>query len=99
MERSVRGVMSKVCVGIMKGLLNCKNRKLRNSGVSQEGGHDAVSLLSHIVLKNFQFFSHNSGEGERAMFEAVMMQAERGRRRERASDWGRDDRAGWERMG
>jgi hypothetical protein len=50
-------------------------------------------------LKNFQFFSHNSGEGERAMFEAVMMQAERGRRRERASDWGRDDRAGWERMG
>ncbi len=30
------------------------------------------------------------------MFEAVMMQTEQGRRRERASDWGRDDVAGWE---
>jgi hypothetical protein len=86
MERSVRGVMSRVCVGVMEGLLNCKNRNLQNSGVSQEGGHDAVPLLSHIILKNFQFLSHDSEEGERAMFEAVMMQTERGRRRERASD-------------
>jgi hypothetical protein len=78
----------------MKGLLNCKNRKLRNSGDSQEGDHDAVPLLSHIVLTNFQFFSHNSGEGERAMFEAVMMQTEQGRRWEQASDWGRNDVAG-----
>ncbi len=91
--------MSRVCVRVVKGLLNCKNRKLRNSGVSQEGGQDAVPLLSHIILKNFQFSCHNSGEGERAMFEAVMMQTERGRRRELASDWGRDNVAGWELVG
>ncbi len=33
------------------------------------------------------------------MFEAVIMHTERGRRRARTSDWGRDDGAGWELVG
>ncbi len=79
-------VLSRVRLGVVKGLLNCGNRNSQNSRVSQEGGHDAVPLLSHIIFKNFQFFSHGSEEGERAMFEAVMMQTERGGRREQASN-------------
>ncbi len=80
----------------MKRLLNSKERILRNSGVSKQGSHDSIATFPHIVLQNIQFFSHNSGEVERAMFEAFMMQREQGRRRERASVRDGGDGVDWE---
>ncbi len=67
----------------MERLLNVKERKLRNTGVSKQGSHDSVATFPHIVMQYIQFFSHNSGEVERVMFEAFMMQREQGRRQ----DW------------
>ncbi len=88
--------MSRIVKGIVERLLNSKERKLRNSGVSKQGSHDSIATFPHIVLQNIQFFSHNSGEVERAMFEAFMMQRERGRRRDQASVVDGGEGVGWE---
>ncbi len=85
MKRFIRGVVSRIVERIVERLLNGKERKLRNSGVSKQGSHDSIATFPHIVLQNIQYFSHNSGEVEWAMFEAFMMQRERGQRREQAS--------------
>ncbi len=77
--------MSGIVKRIVERLLNGKEGKLRNSGVSKQGSYDSISTVPHIVLQMIQFFSRNSGEVERAMIEAFMMQRERGQRQERAS--------------
>ncbi len=88
--------MSGIVEGIVERLLNGKLRKLRNSGVSKQEGHDSIPTFPHIVLQNIQFFSHNSGEVGRTMIEAIMMQRERGWRRERASVWDGGGGVSWE---
>ncbi len=85
MKGGIKGVIRRIDKGLVQQLSNGKKRKLRNSGVSKQGSHDSIATFPHIVLQNIQFFNHNSGEVERAMFEAFMMLRERGWRRERAS--------------
>ncbi len=84
MKRGVGRVVGRIVEGIVERLLNGKERKLRNSGVSKQGSHGSIATFPHIILRNVQFFNHNSGEIRRAMLEAFIMQRERGRRRERA---------------
>jgi hypothetical protein len=73
MERSVGGVVSGIGLGIVEKLLNRKDRKKRNSGVSKHGSHDTVTFFSHIILTYFQFYSHSSGNREQTVFEAVII--------------------------
>ncbi len=58
---------------ILPGLLNCKEIKLRNVGVSKKGGHDYAFSGVHIVLEDFQLCSHRESEGLRRC--AVIMLA------------------------
>jgi hypothetical protein len=85
MESGVRRVVSGIGERIVEGLLNSKEKKLRNFGVSKQRSHDSIATFPRIILKNIQFFSHNSRELGRAMFEAFMLQSEQGQRRDRAS--------------
>ncbi len=76
MKQCIIRVVNGIVKGIMEWLLNGKEKKLQNSGVSKQGSHDSIATFPHIVLQNIQFFSHNSGEVGRAMFEAFIMQKE-----------------------
>jgi hypothetical protein len=50
-------------------------RKLQNSGVSKQMGHELFAPFPDIVLVTFEFFSHSSSlkSGE-AVLEALIMQ-------------------------
>ncbi len=82
MDRSVGRVMSRIVERIVERLLDGKERKLRNSGVSKQGSHDSIATFPHYILQNVRSFSHNSGEVRRAIFGAVMMHREQGWRQE-----------------
>jgi hypothetical protein len=70
MKGCIKRVLSKIVEEIIERLLNGTERKLRNSRVSKQWSHDSFVTFPHIVLQNVQFFSHNSQEVGRALFEA-----------------------------
>ncbi len=77
--------MSGIVEGIVERLLNGKEQKLQNSGVSKQRSHNLFVTLPHVVLQNIQFFSHHSVEVGLTLFEAFMMQREQEWRCEQAS--------------
>ncbi len=80
MKGGMERVMSRIVKTTMERLMDSKNRKLQNSGVSKQRSHNHFVTFSHIVLENIQFFSHSSGELGQAALESCKMQREQGQR-------------------
>jgi hypothetical protein len=56
MKRGVRKVVGRIVEGIVKRLLNGNERKLRNSGVSQQGSHDSIATFPHKYIAEYLIF-------------------------------------------
>jgi hypothetical protein len=84
MKRSIGWVVGRIVERPVERLLNSRNRKVQNSGVSKQWSHNFIVTFPYIRLDN-KVLGHNSGEFGQAGLEAFMMQSEQVMRQDQAS--------------